>query len=299
MTSPRLSDKVAIVTGGGTGIGEAICKKFIDEGASVLIAGLPGDPVHEVSQEIRANGGRSTDFSGDLSDDLQARACVKLALDTFGKVDILVNNAGSFPNLEELQSFPTDDFMLLFKNNILSAFMMTRAALPELQKSNGVILFAGSESGLVGLEQGAPYAGTKGFLHSFAKSLAAEQAKHGVRVNCVCPGPIDTSWTHRQSGPMDLKTEKMAIASTLMGRRGTPEEVANVYAFLASDEASYVTGSLYKVDGGITIAKGPAGLQAERDMKKPPAGRLDLSHSREGRPKGEREAPRQESRPQT
>ncbi len=298
MATPRLrlGGKVAVVTGGATGIGEAVCKKFADEGASVVVAGLPGDPVHEVSMEIVRRGGRAADFAGDLADDMQARACVKLAIDTFGKLDCLVNNAGSFPALEELQSFQTEDFELLLKNNIVTAFMMTRAALPEIQKTRGTVLFAGSESGIVGLAEGAPYAGTKGYLHAFMMSLAVEQARHGVRCNAVCPGPIDTAWTHRESGPMSAKIEKMTLVSTPMGRRGTPEEVANVYAFLASDEASYVTGSLYKVDGGITIAKGPVGLQADKEMKKQPAGRLDLSHSREGRAKGERDVVRREGR---
>ncbi|CAN5345509.1 hypothetical protein BH23BAC1_BH23BAC1_44720 [soil metagenome] len=119
-------------------------------------------------------------------------------------------------------------------------------------------------------------------MHAFTMGVAAEQAKHGVRANCVCPGPIDTAWTHRQTSEIGFKLEKLMIFSTAMGRRGTPEEVANVYLFLASDEASYVTGALYLVDGGILIAKGPMGFQADSEMQKTPEGEIDLKHSKEG-----------------
>jgi len=103
-----------------------------------------------------------------------------------------------------------------------------------------------------------------------------------VRANCVCPGPIDTAWTHKETGPMSKRQESMFISATPLGRRGTPEEVANVYLFLASDEASYVTGGLYMVDGGITVAKGPVGLEAKRKAKQQPDGELNLEHSMDG-----------------
>jgi NAD(P)-dependent dehydrogenase (short-subunit alcohol dehydrogenase family) len=133
---------------------------------------------------------------------------------------------------------------------------MTRLALPHLQKTRGNIISAGSESGMIGLAQNTPYGGTKGWIHAFTRGVAVEQAQNGVRANCVCPGPIDTAWTHKETGPMDEQMEKSLIQATPLARRGTPEEVANVYVFLASDEASYVTGALYTVDGGTTIAKG-------------------------------------------
>jgi NAD(P)-dependent dehydrogenase (short-subunit alcohol dehydrogenase family) len=114
------------------------------------------------------------------------------------------------------------------------------------------------------------------------RGVAVEQAAYGVRANCVCPGPIDTAWTHKSSGPMDRQMESMMIDATPMGRRGTPEEVANVFCFLASDEASYVTGALYAVDGGVTIAKGAVGSMASSHFKKQPQGRLPTRHSHEG-----------------
>ena len=141
---------------------------------------------------------------------------------------------------------------------------------------------AGSESGFLGIPQNTVYGGTKGWVHAFMRGVAVEQAKYGVRANCVCPGPIDTAWTHRETGPMDRKMEETLIAATPMARRGTPEEVANVYLFLASDEASYVTGALWVVDGGITVAKGPVGLETPEELREQPEGRLHLHHSHEG-----------------
>nr|WP_250428763.1 SDR family oxidoreductase [Pontibacter ruber] len=278
----RLEGKVAIVTGGGSGIGEAICKKFASEGARVIVAGFPEDPVEEVLKEIQKNGGTAIHFTGDLSTEANAKRCVDLAVSQYGKLDILINNAGVFPEVNLLQDYSEEAFEYMLKNNIKTAFVMSKAALPELHKTKGNIVSAGSEAGVIGIAQNTPYGGTKGFIHAFMRGLAVEQAQFGVRCNIVGPGPIDTAWTHESTGPMDSKMVKTMKQATPMGRRGTPEEVANVYLFLASDEASYVTGATYMVDGGITLAKGPVGEEADSSMKSQPAGQLDLEHSKEG-----------------
>ena len=280
--SNRLEGKVAIVTGGGSGIGEAICKKFAKEGARVVVAGLAEDPVEDVVKEIQQNGGTATSFKGDLSLLSTAKSCVDLAVKEYGKLDILINNAGVFVETNFLTDYSEEAFDYMIKNNTKTTFVMSKAALPELQKTKGNIVTAGSEAGLLGIPQNTPYGGTKAFNIAFTKGLAAEQAAFGVRCNIVGPGPIDTAWTHKETGPMDEKMEKTNNQANLTGRRGTPEEVANVYLFLASDEASYVTGSLYMVDGGITIAKGPVGDQADSSFKKKPDGDLKLGHSMDG-----------------
>jgi NAD(P)-dependent dehydrogenase (short-subunit alcohol dehydrogenase family) len=278
----RLFDKVALVTGAGTGIGEAIALKFAAEGAKLLLAGLPGDPVEDVAATIAKAGGAAAAFTGDLSDETQARACVEAALSRYGRLDVLVNNAGVFLVAAEAQDYPVDKIDEHLRHNIRSLVLVTRFALPHLQKTHGNVVCAGSESGMIGLPKNAVYGGTKGFVHAFACGLAVEQAAHGVRVNCVCPGPIDTAWTHTATGPMDSEMAQMMTQATPMGRTGTPEEVANVYAFLASDEASFVTGALWLVDGGITVGKGPVGAQASSHFKTPPGGKLPLRHQREG-----------------
>ncbi len=281
-TLRRLDSKVAIVTGGGTGIGEAIAHKFAQEGARVVVNGLPGDPVLDVVQAITAKGGHAVPFVADISAPENAQKCVQTAIDTFGKLDILINNAGVFLTTSEVHEYPIEVFDETVTKNIRSVFLMTRFAVPELQKTGGNIISTGSEAGMLGLAQNTPYGGTKGWIHAFTKGVAVEQAKYGIRANCVCPGPIDTAWTHKESGPMDARMEQNLIAATPMGRRGTPEEIANVFAFLASDMASYVTGALWSVDGGTIVGKGPVGNEVPRNLKKQPEGELDLQHSHDG-----------------
>jgi NAD(P)-dependent dehydrogenase (short-subunit alcohol dehydrogenase family) len=280
--SRRLEGKVAIVTGAGTGIGEAIAHKFAKEGAKVVVNGLPDDPIADVEHSIKQYGGEAIAYGGDVSEETYAQACVQAAIDTYGRLDILVNNAGVFLTNAETEDYPVEDFDRTIRMNIRSAFLMTKYAIPYLKKHSGNIISAGSEAGFNGLAQNTPYGGTKGWMHSFMMGVAVEQAKYGIRANCVCPGPIDTAWTHKSTGPMDDKMEKMLIQATPMARRGTPEEVANVYAFLASDEASYVTGALWLVDGGITPAKGPVGKETPLWKRMEPDGELRLDHAKDG-----------------
>ncbi|MGB3204325.1 MAG: SDR family oxidoreductase, partial [Crinalium sp.] len=270
--SRRLEGKVAIITGAGTGIGEAIAHKFAKVGAKVIVNGLPSDPVNEVAEAIKQYGGEAIAHTGDISQESQAQACIQTAIDTYGQLDILVNNAGVFVVTGETQDYPIEDFDYTIRMNLRSAFLMTKYALPHLQKTRGNIVSAGSEAGFNGLAENTPYGGTKGWMHSFMKGVAVEQAKYGIRANCVCPGAIDTAWTHKETGSMDAQMEEMLINATPLARRGTPEEVANVYAFIASDEASYVTGALWLVDGGITVAKGAVGSQTPDSVSQEPQG---------------------------
>lgn len=278
----RLEGKVAIVTGAGTGIGEAIAHKFAKEGAKVVINGLPDDPVQDVVKSIQAYNGDAIAYQGDISEEEAAKTCVEMAIQTYGKLDILVNNAGVFLVTAETQEYPIDVFDRTIRMNIRSAFLMTKYALPYLQRTQGNIVCAGSEAGFNGLAQNSPYGGTKGWMHSFVKGVAVEQAKYGIRANCYCPGAIDTAWTHQETGPMDGEMEKTLINATPMARRGTPEEIANVCAFLASDEASYVTGALWLADGGVTVAKGAIGQQTPESLRQQPQGELRLDHSKDG-----------------
>ncbi len=278
----RLKDKVAIITGAGTGIGEAIAHKFAREGARLVLNGLPTDPVREVAEAIVAGGGQAVAYLGDVAEETAARACVALAIQHFGRLDVLVNNAGIFIANAETHDYRIEDFDRTVRNNLRTAFLMTKFALPHLQKSRGNIICAGSEAGFNGSPGFTSYGGSKGFLHAFAKGVALEQAKYGVRANCICPGPIDTAWTRPDTGPLDEAMANSIDDVVPLGRRGTPEEMANIYAFLASDEASYVTGALWLADGGVTPAKGAMGVDVPEPLRRPPAGVLPLRHSHDG-----------------
>lgn len=278
----RLEKKVAIVTGGATGIGEAISKKFAAEGAKVMVVGMPQDPVKEVISSIKKSKGEAIGFSADISSEEDAKEAIETAVKHWGRLDILINNAGVYPEVNTIDSFSTEAFDNLLKNNLRTTFLMTKFSIPHLKKSRGCIVSAGSEAGKLGIANVTPYGGTKGFIHAFMKGVAVEQAKNGIRANCVAPGPIDTAWTHKETSGINKKIEKQLIEATPLGRRGTPEEIANVYLFLASDEASYITGAIWSADGGITVAKGAVGGDVPSKLAKEPKGTLKLKHQKDG-----------------
>ena len=213
--------KVAIITGAGEGIGEAIAHKFAYEGAAgLLLAGLPDDPLDEVKADIEDQypGTAVETFAKDIGEQENAEAAVQAAVDAFGKLDVLVNNAGVLPTLAEIDEYPVEDYRRFVHNNIDTTFFMTRAAIPELQKTRGNVVSAGSEAGWNGTPQFTPYGPTKAWNHAFMKGIAGEQGKYGIRANCVCPGPIDTSWTHVETGPMDEETVETLTGATALGR---------------------------------------------------------------------------------
>ena len=185
----------------------------------------------------------------------RARACVELAIETYGKLDVLVSNAGNAFFNAPIHKYDINQFDKLVSRNIRSIFLMTRYAIPHLQKTGGNIVATGNEVGTLGMANNTPYGGAKGFVHAFIKGVAVEQARHGIRANCVCPGPIDKVCQVEDGAQSPL-------SQSPMGRRGTAEEVANVFTFLASDMASYVTGALWVVDGGTTI-----GLNRDKEQE--------------------------------
>ncbi len=254
----RLEGKVVIVTGAGSGIGAAIATKFAAEGARVVVNGLPDDAIGEVEQEIKAAGGECVLYAGDVSQEEGARACVQAAIDSWGQLDVLVANTGDPMVGAPVHNYDIEQFDKLIARNVRSVFLMTRFVIPHLQKTAGNIVATGSEVGTLGMADNTPYGGAKGFVHAFIKGVAVEQARYGIRANCVCPGPIEKY-------SVQTEAEKSAVADMPMGRRGTAEEIANVFTFLASDMASYVTGALWVADGGTTISKSSMASYADEE----------------------------------
>jgi len=255
MAEQRLSGKVAIITGASSGIGEAIANKFAHEGAAVVVNGLPGNPVFDVASAIERRGGTATYFEGDVAEETEAQECIQVAIKMFGKLNVLVNNAGYFDGMEETQNFPIATFDRLMWTNVRSTFLMTKYALPHLQKTQGNIISTGSQAGFSGLAYFTPYGASKAAIHAFMKGVAAEQGRYGIRANCVCPVSTDNALANEGTIPLERRAAGTVIGETRLIRQDSPEEIANIYAFLASDEARSVTGELWFADGNVVNSK--------------------------------------------
>jgi NAD(P)-dependent dehydrogenase (short-subunit alcohol dehydrogenase family) len=275
-----MDDRVAIVTGAGAGIGEAVALRLARDGARVVVAGLADDPIEDVAAAAAGLGGDAVAVAGDLGEDGTAERCVAAALGRWGRVDVLVNNAATEADrMCRADEMPVSELDRLYRANARSLVLMTRAALPALRESRGVILTAGSTAGVSGIPNMAVYGATKGFATSFTLGVAAESAPDGVRAVVVVPGPTDTGQTRPEAGPHTPDAAQTIVDSTIVGRRATVEEIANVYAFLASDEATFVTGVVWVVDGGVGISRG---LPGRRGAISAPPLTLPVRHSLEG-----------------
>lgn len=252
-SAEKLADKVALVTGGDSGIGRSVAVLFAREGADVAIVYLPAEQsdAETTKHAIEQEGRRALLLPGDVRDREFCKQAVQRTVEEFGKLDVLVNNAAyqqSRPSLEEISD---DDWDTTFRTNIYGYFQMAKAALPHLPEG-GAIVNCGSITGLEGSKNLIDYAATKGAIHAFTKSLAQNLAERRIRVNCVAPGPI---WTPLQ--PVSKPAEEVAQhgADTPLERPGQPEEVAPAFVFFASNaDSSYISGEILTVLGGETRA---------------------------------------------
>ena len=243
----RLSDKIAIVTGGGQGIGRAIAEKLAAEGATVVVTDLV-----ERSASQTADGLPGAVAIGvDVTDRQGVQAMADQVTARFGRVDVLVNNAGWDKASPFVDSEP-DDWDRAIAVNLYGVLHTCKAVLPIMAaQGSGAVVNLGSDAGRVGSSGEAVYSAAKGGVIAFTKSLAREMARHQVRVNCVCPGPTDTALFASFAGP---KLRDALTKAIPFRRLGQPADVANVVAFLASDEASFVTGQTVSVSGGLTMS---------------------------------------------
>ncbi len=244
-----LQDKVAIITGGSSGIGLATAKRFAKEGAKVVIAGRDQKKGDSALKEIPG----AVFVATDVQKEADIQNLITETVKKFGHIDIVFNNAGRISTLEEdITMMPIADFHETMETNFTSVFLLTRLALPYLLKTKGCIINTASVLGLRPDSYDPIYCSSKAAIIMFTKAMALKYARDGVRVNCVCPGPIDTPLLREAYGN-DERDLKEGIKHNPMGRMGTPEEVANVVCFLASAEAAYMTGSIVSVHGGAAL----------------------------------------------
>jgi len=245
----HVRDRTAIVTGGGQGIGRAICLVLAKEGADVAVADINPETARDVAREVEGLGRRSLALTTDVTDLDQVSAMAEQAILGLGKVDILVNNAATLGLVGNFWEMPTDYWYRTIDGCLYSVFNCTRAVLPHMiERSYGRIISIASDAGKAGEPRSTPYSAAKAGVMGFTRALAKEVARYGITVNAVSPGTTKTPTLMRYLTP-DLE-ERMIKRSYPLGRLGEPEDLADAVLFLASDAASWITGQSYSVNAG-------------------------------------------------
>jgi NAD(P)-dependent dehydrogenase (short-subunit alcohol dehydrogenase family) len=253
----QLHGKVAIITGAGSGIGEATAKLFASAGAKVIIADWNETEANRVANEINlmlATESSAHAVKTDVSSEQQVKLLVQQTLDTFGSIDIVFNNAAVVLP-KELEDITEEEWTRTLNINLKSVYLMIKFCIPEIRKNRGNIVNMSSLSGLLGQKQNPVYSATKGAIIAMTKALALDYAKDGVRVNCICPAgvmtPLLEEWIQQQPDP--TATIQALIEMHPLGRSATTEEVAKAALYLASDQSYFITGIALPVDGGASL----------------------------------------------
>jgi NAD(P)-dependent dehydrogenase (short-subunit alcohol dehydrogenase family) len=253
----QLEGKVAIISGAGSGIGEATAKLFASIGAKVIIADWNEAEANRVASEINlkhAAQGSALAVKTDVSSEQQVKLLVQQAVAAFGSIDILFNNAAVVLP-KELEDITEAEWTRTLDINLKSVYLMIKYCIPEIRKSRGCIVNMSSLSGLLGQKQNPVYSATKGAIIAMTKALALDYAKDGVRVNCICPAgvmtPLLEKWTQQQPDP--AATIQALIDMHPLGRCATTDEIAQAVLYLASEQAYFITGVALPVDGGASL----------------------------------------------
>lgn len=250
----KLKDQVAIITGGGRGMGRADCLLLASEGAIVISCDKIGENAKAVAEEVRKAGGRAEAFDLDITKGADVKRVVQQVADKYKRIDILVNNAG-FDAIKPFVETTEADWDFLIDLNLKGHLHVTHAVLPHMIAANhGKIVFISSDAGRVGSTGEAVYAAAKAGLLGFTKTLAREEARHNIRVNCICPGLTDTpQLQHNLQDPQIGKIIRSVEKWIPLKRFGKAEEIANTVLFFVSDQSSFITGHVLSVSGGLTM----------------------------------------------
>ena len=248
----RLQGKKAIITGGDSGIGRAVALAFAREGADVLISYLESEEsdAQETARVVEEAGKKCVRVPGDISEEAQCQAVVQKAVEEFGQIDVLVNNAAHQRTVNGIADISTELLDRTFKTNIYAMFWLVKAALPHM-RVGGSIINVGSVQAYKPSVKLLPYSATKGAIVTFTEGLAQEVVQYGLRANCVAPGPV---WTPIIPASMQGETVSQFGLQSPMGRPGQPVELSPAFVFFASDEASFVNGSVMDITGGQPVA---------------------------------------------
>jgi NAD(P)-dependent dehydrogenase (short-subunit alcohol dehydrogenase family) len=250
----RLNGKVAIVTGGGTGIGRAIALAFGREGAKVAVLGRRQEALEAVVKDLKRCGAEGRAIPCDVTKGSDTRNAVQETEKAFGRVDVLVNNAGTL-SVSTVETISEEEWDRVMDTNLKGPFLMSRAVLPAMRRAGGgAIVNVGSVLGLVAMKNRAAYSASKGGVTLLTKAMALDHAHDNIRVNCICPSIVETElvkglFSETEAGRM---AREARLATLPLGRFGRPDDLAGLAAFLASDEASWITGAAIPVDGGLT-----------------------------------------------
>jgi 3-oxoacyl-[acyl-carrier protein] reductase len=250
----RLQNKVAIVTGAGSGFGEGIAKRFAEEGASVVVNDIDTAKSERVAREIGASGGRARACAGDVSSDADVGRLIRFAIDTYGDLDVVVNNAGTTHRNQSLLDVTEEEFDRIFRVNVKSLYLTARHAVPHFRRrKGGVFITIASTAGIRPRPGLTWYNGSKGAAIVTSRSMAAELAPDNIRVNVINPVAGETGMLADFMGADTPEIRAKFIATIPLGRLSQPTDIATAAVFFASDEAAFITGACLEVDGGRCV----------------------------------------------
>jgi NAD(P)-dependent dehydrogenase (short-subunit alcohol dehydrogenase family) len=250
----RLAGKSAVITGGGTGIGQAIAVAFGREGAQVAVAGRRKNKLEETLHLLQQTGCASLSYECDVTTAADTEGVIKTAEDAFGKVNVLVNNAGAL-SVSTVETISEEDWDRVMDTNIKGPFLMSRAALPAMRRAGGgSIINVGSVLGIVAIRDRAAYCASKGAISMLTRAMALDHAHDNIRVNCLCPSIVESDMTQNLFAETEAgrQARESRLASIPLARFGKPADIAGLAVFLASEESSWMTGTVIPVDGGVT-----------------------------------------------